>query len=131
MGFTKRELIQFFDRLTELIGKGNKRKAKAMVRRFRLDFEAGYQYENGEMQKDVSYLPPFYIAAMSQSLQDEIKQKVTARLAELGEYSPEMVECAMCSKIYDLGELIEINDYVRWANEEVYRDFSRKLEASR
>ncbi len=99
MGFTKGELIQFFDRLTELIDKENKRKAKVMVRRFMLDFEAGYQYENGEMQKDVSYLPPFYIAAMPQSLQDEIKQKVTARLTELGEYSPEKVECAMCSKI--------------------------------
>lgn len=49
MGFTKRELIQFFDRLMELIGEENKRKAKVMIRRFMLDFEAGYQYENVEM----------------------------------------------------------------------------------
>lgn len=37
----------------------------------------------------------------------------------------------MCSKIYDLRELIDIKDYAKWADEEIYRDFAKKLAASR
>lgn len=80
---------------------------------------------------DVPYVPPYYISVMPQSLQEEIREKLTAKLTEWGEYSPEKIEQMMRVKIYDLKELIDIKDYAKWADDEIYRDFARKLEASR
>lgn len=131
MGFTKKELVQFFDGLTGLISEENQSEAKIMVRRFILDFEKSYRYEDAVLQKDIPYVPPYYIPVMPQYLQEEIRQKLADRLTELGEYSPEKVEQAMCSKIYDLRDLIDIKDYAKWADDEIYKDFAKKLAASR
>ena len=96
-----------------------------------LDFEKSYKYEDAALQKNVPYVPPFYISVMPQTFQEEIRLKLTEKLTELGEYSPENVEQAMRSKIYDLRELIDITEYAKWADEEIYRDFAKKLAASR
>ncbi len=53
-------------------------------------------------------MPPYYVAAMSDDVQEEIRQKVIARLTETGECTPENIESAMCSKIYDLEDLIDM-----------------------
>lgn len=131
MGFTKSELVQFFDELTALISEENQSEANLLIRRFVLDFEKSYKYEDAVLQKDVPYVPPYYISVMPQTFQEEIRQKLTDKLTELGEYSPENVEQVMRSKIYDLRELIDITDYAKWADEEIYRDFAKKLAASR
>ena len=52
------------------------------------------------------------IAAMPDSVQEEIRQKVIAALTEHGECTPENVDRAMSSKIYDLEDLIDIREYV-------------------
>ncbi len=49
---------------------------------------------------------------MSDSVQEEIRQEVAA-LTEHGECTPENVDRAMSSKIYDLEDLIDICEYVR------------------
>ena len=36
----------------------------------------------------VTALPPYYVAAMSDDVQEEIRQKVIARLTEAGECTP-------------------------------------------
>lgn len=131
MGFTKSELVQFFDELTGLISEENQSEANLLIRGFILDFEKRYKYEDAALQKKVPYVPPFYIPVMPQTFQEEIRLKLTEKLTELGEYSPENVEQAMRSKIYDLRELIDITEYAKWADEEIYRDFAKKLAASR
>jgi hypothetical protein len=75
MGFTKRELIQFLDGLVELASKENKTKAVLAKEKFLSDFEKTYGYEK-EVITEVTKLPPHYIAAMPDSVQEEIKQKV-------------------------------------------------------
>lgn len=45
MGFTKLELVQFFDRLTELVSEENKEKARVQIREFFLDFEKATNME--------------------------------------------------------------------------------------
>lgn len=127
MGFTKLELVQFFDRLTELVSEENKEKARVQIREFFLDFEKSYQYGDAVMQRGVTYLPPYYISTMPQTMQEEIREKLT----EAGEYTPERVEELMRSKINDLEELIDIKDYTAWADKELYRNFEKRLEASR
>ncbi len=67
MGFTKSELVQFFDELTGLISEENQSEANLLIRGF----------------------------------------------------------------VLDLRELIDITEYVKWADEEIYRDFAKKLAASR
>ena len=131
MGFTKSELVQFFDELTGLISEENQSEANLLIRGFVLDFEKSYKYEDAALQKNVPYVPPFYIPVMPQTFQEEIRLKLTEKLTELGEYSPENVEQAMHSRIYDLRELIDITEYAKWADEEIYRDFAKKLAASR
>ena len=131
MGFTKSELVRFFDELKGLISEENQSEANLMIRRFVLDFEKNYKYEDAVLQKNVPYVPPCYISMMPQTFQEEIRLKLTEKLTELGEYSPENVEQAMHSKIYDLRELIDITEYAKWADEEIYRDFAKKLAASR
>lgn len=39
MGFTKLELVQFFDGLTELVSEENRGKARVQIRKFLLSFE--------------------------------------------------------------------------------------------
>lgn len=87
------------------------------------DFEKSYEYEK-EVQTEITELPPYYIAAMPDAVQEEIKAKVIAALTEYGECTPENVERAMSSKIYDLDDLIDIKEYVRqtvpktiWSND--------------
>ena len=98
MGFTKSELVQFFDELTGLISEENQSEANLLIRGFVLDFEKSYKYEDAALQKNVPYVPPFYIPVMPQTFQEEIRLKLTEKLTELGEYSPENVEQAMHSK---------------------------------
>lgn len=109
---TKRELIEFLDGLVELASEENKARAVLAKERFISDFEKTYGYEK-EVVTEVSYLPPYYIAAMPDSVQEEIRQKVIAALTEHGECTPENVDRAMSSKIHDLEDLIDIREYVR------------------
>ena len=106
MGFTRRELIEFMDGLVELASEENKATAVLVKERFISDFEKSYEYEK-EVREEVSYLPPYYIAAMPDDVQEEIRKKVIEALTEVGECTPENIDSAMCSKIYDLEDLIE------------------------
>lgn len=126
MSFTKRELIQFMDELVELASEENKTRAILVKEKFISDFEKSYEYER-EVQTEISYLPPYYIAAMPEDVQEEIRQKVIAALTEHGECTPENIENAMSSKIYDLDDLIDIKEYVRRMEEE----HQKKQEQSR
>ena len=108
---TKRELIEFLNELVELASEENKTKAVSVKEKFISDFEKSCEYEK-EAVTEVSKLPPHYIAAMPDSVQEEIRQKVMAVLAEHGECTPENVDRAMSSKIYDLDDLIDIREYV-------------------
>ena len=93
--------------------------------KFISDFERSYEYAK-EVETEVSYLPPYYVAAMPDSVQEEIKEKVIAVLTEHGECTPENVERAMSSKIYDLDELIDIQEYVRRMEEEQRKKAEQK-----
>lgn len=117
MGFTRKELIQFIDELVELASEENKTRAVLVKEKFISDFEKSYEYEK-EVQTKISYLPPYYVAAMPDDVQEEIKQKVIAALTEHGECTPENIENAMSSKIYDLDDLIDIREYVERIEEE-------------
>lgn len=131
MGFTKLELVRFFDGLTELVSEENRGKARVQIRKFLLEFEKSYQYEDAVMQRNVPYIPPYYIPAMPQAVQEEIREKLVAKLTEQGENTPEQVEQFMRSQIYDLKGLIDIKEYVEWVDKEIYRNFEKRLEASR
>ena len=122
---TRRELIQFMDELVELASEENKSRAILVKEKFISDFERSYEYAK-EVGKEVSYLPPYYVAAMPDSVQEEIKEKVIAALTEHGECTPENVERAMSSKIYDLDELIDIQEYVRRMEEEQRKKAEQK-----
>ena len=111
MAMTRKELIKFLDGLVELASEENKVKAVLAKEKFLSEFEKTYGYEK-EVITEISKLPPHYIAAMPDSVQEEIRQKVIAALTEHGEYTPENVDRAMSSKIYDLGDLIDIREYV-------------------
>lgn len=112
MAMTKRELMQFMDELVELASEENKTRAVLVKEKFISDFEKSYEYEK-EVQTEISYLTPYYIAAMPDDVQEEIKQKVIAALTEHGECTPENIERAMSSRIYDLSDLIDIREHVR------------------
>ena len=114
---TKRELIQFMDELVELASEENKSRAILVKEKFINDFERSYEYEK-EVQTEITELPPYYIAAMPDAVQEEIKAKVIVALTEYGECTPENVERAMSSKIYDLDDLIDIKECVRHIEEE-------------
>ena len=131
MGFTKWELVQFFDGLTELVSEENREKARVQIRKFMLDFEKSYQYEDAVMKRDEPYITPYFISVMPQAAQEEIREKLTVKLTEQGEYTPERVEQSMRSQINDLKELIDIREYVEWADREMCRHFQMRLEASR
>lgn len=130
MAMTKRELIQFLDELVELASEENKTKAVLVKEKFIRDFEESYEYEK-EVQTKISYLPPYYIAAMPDDVQEEIRQKVIAALTEHGECTPENIERAMSSKIYDLDDLIDIREYVRQMEETQGRKSEQKRRGGR
>ena len=94
MAMTKRELIQFMDELVELASEENKTRAILVKEKFINDFEKSYEYEK-EVQTEITELPPYYIAAMPDAVQEEIKAKVIAALTEYGECTLENVERAM------------------------------------
>lgn len=130
MGFTKRELIEFMDGLVELASEENKATAVLVKERFISDFEKSYEYEK-EVREEVSYLPPYYIAAMPDDVQEEIRKKVIEALTEVGECTPENIDSAMCSKIYDLEDLIDIREYVRRMEEEQRKEVEQKRRGGR
>ena len=106
MGFTKRELIEFLDELVELASEENKVKAVLAKEKFVSDFENTYGYEK-EVITEITKLTTHYIAAMPDAVQEEIGQKGIAALTEHGECTPENVDRAMRSRIYDLEDLID------------------------
>lgn len=114
---TKRELIQFLNELVELASEENKAQAILVKEKFIGDFEKSYTYEK-EVETEISHLPPHYIAAMPESVQEEIREKVIVALTEAGECTPENIEKAMCSKIYDIGDLIDVRKYIRKMEEQ-------------
>ena len=130
MGFTRRELIEFMDGLLELASEENKATAVLVKERFISDFEKSYEYEK-EVREEVSYLPPYYIAAMPDDVQEEIRKKVIEALTEVGECTPENIDSAMCSKIYDLEDLIDIREYVRRMEEEQRKEVEQKRRGGR
>ncbi len=127
---TKRELIEFLNELVELASEENKTKAVSVKEKFISDFVKSYEYEK-EAVTEVSKLPPHYIAAMSDSVQEEIRQKVMAVLAEHGECTPENVDRAMSSKIYDLDDLIDIREYVERMEAEQRKKAEQKRRGGR
>lgn len=127
---TKKELIEFLNELVELASEENKTKAVSVKEKFISDFEKSYEYEK-EAVTEVSKLPPHYIAAMPDSVQEEIRQKVMAVLAEHGECTPENVDRAMSSKIYDLEDLIDIREYVRRMETEQRKKAEQKRRGGR
>ena len=127
---TKKELIEFLNELVELASEENKTKAVSVKEKFISDFEKSYEYEK-EAVTEVSKLQPHYIAAMPDSVQEEIRQKVMAVLAEHGECTPENVDRAMSSKIYDLEDLIDIREYVRKMEAEQRKKAEQKRRGGR
>lgn len=105
------------DELVELASKENKSKAVLVKEKFISDFERNYEYEQ-EVETEITELLPYHIAAMPDSMQEEIKVKVIAALTELGECTPENVERAMSSQIHDLDDLIDIQEYIRTIEEQ-------------
>lgn len=130
MAITRRELIQFMDELVELASEENKSRAILVKEKFINDFERSYEYEK-EVETEITELPSYYITAMPDMVQEEIKAKVMAALTECGECTPENVERAMSSKIYDLEDLIEIKEYVRRMKEEQRKKAEQKRGNSR
>lgn len=112
MGFTRRELIGFFDSLTELVSEENRKEAEFLIQTFMDSFEKSYQYETTSYtEKETASFPACYVAAMPESVQQEIREEVSARLKEIGNYSPESVDRAMDSRLCDLEELLDIAKY--------------------
>jgi len=130
MGFTRRELIEFMDGLVELASEENKATAVLVKERFISDFEKSYEYEK-EVREEVSYLPPYYIAAMPDDVQEEIRKKVIEALTEVGECTPENIDSAMCSKIYDLEDLIDIREHAIRMEEEQRKEAEQKRRGGR
>lgn len=127
---TKKELIEFLNELVELASEENKTKAVSVKEKFISDFEKSYGYEK-EVITEITKLPPHYIAAMPENVQEEIKQKVIAALTEHGECIPENVDRAMCSKIYDLEDLIDIREYVERMEAEQRKKADQKRRGNR
>ena len=127
---TKKELIEFLNELVELASEENKTKAVSVKEKFISDFEKSYGYEK-EVITEITKLPPHYIAAMPDAVQEEIRQKVIAALTEHGECTPENVDRAMSSKIYDLEDLIDIREYVRRMEAEQRKKAEQKRRGGR
>ena len=127
---TKKELIEFLNELVELASEENKTKAVSVKEKFISDFEKSYGYEK-EVITEITKLPPHYIAAMPDAVQEEIRQKVIAALTEHGECTPENVDRAMSSKIYDLEDLIDIREYVGRMEKEQRKKAEQKRRGGR
>lgn len=112
MGFTKRELVGFFDSLTELVSEEKRKEAEFLIQTFMDGFEKSYQYETTNYtEKETVFFPACYVAALPEPIQQEIREEVDTRLKETGNYSSENVERAMDSKLCDLEELLDIEKY--------------------
>lgn len=111
MGFTKRELIEFFNSLTELVSEENQKEARFLIQTFMDGFEKSYPYETIHTEKEILSFPACHIVALPEPIQQKIKEDVSARLKEIGDYSPENVERAMNSKLCDMEELLDIQKY--------------------
>lgn len=112
MGFTKRELVEFFDSLTELVREENRKESEFLIQTFMDSFEKSYPYEMTiHTGKETVSFPACYVAAMPDIVQQEIREEVSARLNETGNYSPESVDRAMDSRLCDLEELLDIARY--------------------
>lgn len=112
MGFTKRELVGFFDSLTELVSEENRKEAEFLIRTFMEGFEKSYPYETASyMGKETVSFSARHVAALPESIQQEIREEVSACLKETGNYSPESVDRAMDSRLCDLEELLDIAKY--------------------
>lgn len=70
-----------------------------------------------EKQPDAD-LSQYYVASMPDAVRAEIREKITAALAETGQCTPDKIEKAMNSKIYDLEDLIDIRKYVKQIGQE-------------
>lgn len=127
---TKRELIEFLDGLVELASEENKEKAVLIKEKFINDFEKSYGYGQ-EVQKESPFLPSHHIAAMPDSVQEEIRQKVIAALTEHGECTPENIDRAMNSQICDLKKLIDVHEYVRRMETEQRKKTEQKRRGGR
>lgn len=129
---TKRELIEFLDGLVELASEENKEKAVLEKEKFINDFEKSYEYEQEqEVQKESPLLPSYYIAAMPDSVQEEIRQKVIAALTEHGECTPENIDRAMNSQICDLKKLIDVHEDVKRMETEQRKKTEQKRRGGR
>lgn len=112
MGFTKRELIEFFNSLTELVSEENRKEAEFQIQVFMDSFEKSCPYETTVHRgKEITYLPSVHVAAMPKSIQQKIMEEVMAHLKENGNYSPENAERAMSSELCDLEALLDIEKY--------------------
>ncbi len=111
MGFTKRELIGFFDSLTELVREENRKEAEFLIQTFMDNFEKSYQYEMTIHTGKETVSLACYVVALPDIVQQEIREEVSARLREIGNYSPESVDHAMDSRLCDLEELLDIAKY--------------------
>ena len=127
---TKKELIEFLDELVELASEKNKEKAVLVKEKFINGFEKNYEYEQ-EVQKESPFLLSYYIAAMPDSVQEEIRQKVIAALTEHGECTPENIDRAMNSQICDLKKLIDVHEYVERMETEQRKKTEQKRRGGR
>ena len=127
---TRRELIEFLNGLVELASEGNKAKAVLAKEKFISDFEKSYEYEQ-KVQKESSFLPSYYIAAMPDSAQEEIRQKVIAALTEHGECTSENIDRAMNSQICDLKKWIDVHEYVKRMETEQRKKTEQKRRGGR
>ncbi len=87
MAMTRRELIQFMDELVDLASEENKQRAIYIKKKFISNFRTIREYER-ESKTEITELPPYYIAAMPDLIQEEIKARVIAVLTECGELYP-------------------------------------------
>ena len=124
---TRKELIEFLHDITSTIHESEKERVEAKI----IEFANGFEFAEKEVEKEVGYLPPHYIAAMPDAVQEEIKEKVIAALTEVGECTPENIERAMCSKIYDLEDLIDVREYIKKMEEEQRKKSEQKRRVGR
>ncbi len=80
MGFTKRELVGFFDSLTDLVSEENRKEAEFLIRTFMEGFEKSYPYETASyMGKETVSFSARHVAALPESIQQEIREEVFCR----------------------------------------------------
>lgn len=68
---------------------------------------------------------------MSDDVQQEIKEKIITALTEAGECTPENIDRAMSSKIYDVEDLIDIREYVKMMETEQKKKTEQKRRGGR